>query len=41
MTLEVNDLVLTGTPPGNLPVSKGDTIEAGFGDIINFRFNIE
>ncbi|KAI4460075.1 acylpyruvase [Holotrichia oblita] len=41
MTLEPNDLLLTGTPPGNLPVDKGDLIEAGIGDIINLRFEVE
>nr|CAH7736022.1 unnamed protein product [Callosobruchus chinensis] len=29
MTLEENDLILTGSPPGMGPVHKGDIIEAG------------
>lgn len=41
MTLEPNDLILTGTPPGNLPIYKGDIIETGIKDVLTFEFHVE
>ncbi|GJQ77689.1 hypothetical protein Trydic_g12813 [Trypoxylus dichotomus] len=41
MTLEPNDLILTGTPLGNQPINRGDTIEAGLQDIVIVKFNVE
>ncbi|XP_075145462.1 oxaloacetate tautomerase FAHD1, mitochondrial isoform X2 [Haematobia irritans] len=39
MTLEPNDIILTGTPKNSLPVKHGDVIECGIGDLINMKFN--
>lgn len=39
MTLEPNDIILTGTPNGSLPVQNGDVIECGFGNMIKMTFN--
>ncbi|CAD6996344.1 acylpyruvase FAHD1, mitochondrial [Ceratitis capitata] len=38
MTLEPNDLILTGTPDGALAVKGGDIIEAGIGDSVRIKF---
>lgn len=35
-TLEVGDLILTGTPQGVGPVKSGDTIEAGM-NVNNYK----
>ncbi|CAG2101004.1 unnamed protein product [Medioppia subpectinata] len=40
-TLETGDLILTGTPEGVGPVSPGDTIEAGLGDLSKVSFQIQ
>ena len=40
MTLEEGDLLLTGTPEGNSPVRKGQTIVCGLGDKIEMTFPI-
>uniref|UniRef100_U5ERY5 oxaloacetate tautomerase n=1 Tax=Corethrella appendiculata TaxID=1370023 RepID=U5ERY5_9DIPT len=40
MTLEENDLILTGTPAGAGPVKHGDIIECGLSDIIDMKFNV-
>lgn len=39
MTLEPNDIILTGTPKNSLPVKDGDVIECGIGDLIKMKFN--
>ena len=39
-TLEVGDVVLTGTPSGVGPVSAGDVLTAGLGDIVEMSFNV-
>lgn len=41
MTLEVGDLILTGSPPGMGPVNAGDVIEAGMVGGISMTFNVE
>ncbi|XP_058447353.1 acylpyruvase FAHD1, mitochondrial [Malaya genurostris] len=41
MSLEKNDLILTGTPAGAGPVRNGDVIECGIGDIVQMTFHIE
>ncbi|XP_037922071.1 acylpyruvase FAHD1, mitochondrial isoform X2 [Hermetia illucens] len=41
MTLEPNDLILTGTPVGANPVSAGDVIECGLGDVVSMKFNVK
>uniref|UniRef100_A0A1I8PUX1 oxaloacetate tautomerase n=2 Tax=Stomoxys calcitrans TaxID=35570 RepID=A0A1I8PUX1_STOCA len=38
MTLEPNDIILTGTPKNALPIKDGDVIEAGIGNLINMKF---
>ncbi|XP_017469940.1 PREDICTED: acylpyruvase FAHD1, mitochondrial [Rhagoletis zephyria] len=40
MTLEPNDLLLTGTPDGALPVKAGDVIEAGIGVDVQIKFMV-
>lgn len=40
MTLEEGDLILTGTPEGNSPVRKGQTIVCGLGDKIEMTFPV-
>ncbi|XP_037945248.1 acylpyruvase FAHD1, mitochondrial [Teleopsis dalmanni] len=40
MTLEPNDLILTGTPGGAEPLTSGDVIECGMGDTIAMKFNV-
>lgn len=39
MTLEPNDIILTGTPKNSLPVKNGDVIECGIGNLIKMKFN--
>lgn len=41
ITLEANDLIITGTPSGNAPVSRGDIIQAGIKDLISIEFKVE
>jgi len=41
-TLEVGDLLLTGTPAGVGPVKAGDTIDCGLGDnLVTMQFKVE
>ncbi|KAK3095948.1 hypothetical protein FSP39_021169 [Pinctada imbricata] len=40
-TLEEGDVVLTGTPSGVGPVKEGDTIEAGLGNSVTIKFQVE
>ncbi|KAG0717171.1 Acylpyruvase FAHD1, mitochondrial [Chionoecetes opilio] len=39
-TLHPGDLVLTGTPAGVGPVSPGDTLTAGLGDLLTMEFSV-
>ncbi|XP_073819402.1 oxaloacetate tautomerase FAHD1, mitochondrial isoform X1 [Musca autumnalis] len=39
MTLEPNDIILTGTPKNSLPIKDGDVIECGIGNLIKMKFN--
>lgn len=42
MSLEENDVILTGTPAGAGPVKDGDVIEAGLGDdIVKMKFIVK
>ncbi|XP_058823849.1 acylpyruvase FAHD1, mitochondrial [Topomyia yanbarensis] len=41
MSLEKNDLILTGTPAGAGPVKNGDILECGLGDIVQMTFQVE
>lgn len=41
MTLEPNDLIVTGSPPGMGPVFPGDVIEGGIKNIAEFKFKVE
>ena len=41
MTLEENDLILTGTPKGAEQVLPGDTIECELGELVKFQFKCE
>ncbi|XP_053694063.1 acylpyruvase FAHD1, mitochondrial [Sabethes cyaneus] len=41
MSLEKNDLILTGTPAGAGPVTDGDIVECGLGDIVQMKFHIK
>lgn len=41
MTLEANDLILTGTPEGATSIRHGSVIECGLGDILSFKFNVK
>ena len=40
MTLEENDVILTGTPAGVGPIQPGDVIEGGLDDILHLKFNV-
>lgn len=40
MTLEPNDLILTGTPPGMGPVVPGDQIRFGIRDVVECDFTV-
>lgn len=39
-TLEPNDLIITGSPPGMGPVHSNDIIECGIRDIVSMKFNV-
>uniref|UniRef100_A0A1L8E189 oxaloacetate tautomerase n=1 Tax=Nyssomyia neivai TaxID=330878 RepID=A0A1L8E189_9DIPT len=41
MTLEPNDVILTGTPAGATTIKHGDVIECGVGDILQLKFNVQ
>lgn len=41
MTLEPNDLILTGSAPGMGPVHAGDVIEGGIKDIVTIKFEVD
>lgn len=40
MTLEANDLILTGTPDGSSVVHDGDYIECGLGKVVDMAFKV-
>ena len=40
MTLDPNDIIITGSPPGMCPVVPGDVLEAGIGDIVKMTFPV-
>lgn len=40
MTLEENDVILTGTPKGVGPVVPGDVIEGGLDDLLKLKFDV-
>ncbi|XP_060526948.1 acylpyruvase FAHD1, mitochondrial [Cylas formicarius] len=40
-TLEPNDLIITGSPPGMSPVTKGDAIEGGIKDVVSIKFEVD
>ncbi|XP_055377672.1 acylpyruvase FAHD1, mitochondrial [Condylostylus longicornis] len=40
MTLEENDLILTGTPDGSAAMKQGDVIECGIPNLITVKFNV-
>lgn len=40
MTLEKDDLILTGTPHGSEPFKAGDVIECGLADLACLKFNV-
>lgn len=39
-TLELGDVILTGTPAGSGPVHPGQTIECGLADIATMKFAV-
>lgn len=41
VTLEPNDLILTGTPPGMGPVFPGDVIEGGIKGVVSMKYCVE
>lgn len=42
MTLEPNDLIMTGTPKGTVQLHSGDIIEGGLGDnLITIKFHVK
>lgn len=41
MTIEVGDLIFTGTPKGVGKVNKGDSLEAGIDEILSLSCNVE
>ena len=41
MTLHEGDLILTGTPSGVSAVKAGQKIQAGLGDLVNMKFEVE
>lgn len=41
ITLEEGDLILTGTPPGDSKVKRGDCIELGITNLIKISFPVE
>lgn len=38
ITLEKNDLIITGSPPGMGPVHPGDTIEGGIENLVSIKY---
>ena len=40
MTLEENDVLLTGTPAGVGPIQPGDVIEGGLDDLLRLKFDV-
>ncbi|XP_052103453.1 acylpyruvase FAHD1, mitochondrial-like [Mytilus californianus] len=40
ITLEEGDVVLTGTPDGQGPVTEGQIMEAGLADIVSMKFSV-
>lgn len=40
MTLEENDVILTGTPSGVGPIVAGDVIEGGLDDVLQLKFEV-
>lgn len=40
-TLDVGDVILTGTPSGVGPVKDGDVIDCGLGDLAKMTFNVK
>ncbi len=40
MTLEVGDLILTGTPKGVGPVNSGQKIQAGITNFVDIEFSV-
>lgn len=41
MTLEPNDVILTGTPAGATTIKHGDVIECGIGEILKLKFDVQ
>lgn len=41
ITLEPNDVIITGSPPGMGPVKKGDVIEGGIKGGVCIRFEVD
>lgn len=41
ITLEPNDLILTGSPPGMGPVQDGDIVQGGIKGISEIQFRVE
>lgn len=41
MTLEENDLILTGTPSGVGPIKAGDIVTAGIGEMYKMQFHVK
>ncbi|XP_017848046.1 acylpyruvase FAHD1, mitochondrial isoform X2 [Drosophila busckii] len=41
MTLEPNDLILTGTPHGSEPFKAGDVIDCGLADLATMHFKVK
>ncbi|XP_066252344.1 oxaloacetate decarboxylase, mitochondrial-like isoform X2 [Euwallacea similis] len=41
LTLEPNDIIITGSPPGMGPVKKGDIIEGGINEVASVKFEVE
>lgn len=40
MTLEPNDLILTGSPPGMNSVTDGDVLEAGIKNVVTMKYPV-
>lgn len=40
MTLQENDIILTGTPAGVGPIKPGDVIEGGLDDLLKLKFDV-
>lgn len=40
MTLEPNDLFLTGTPMGSSQIKTGDVVECGLGEVMTMKFDV-